>query len=179
MNHAKVLHTADEIHPGLKRLYPLSSMAAAAGQGSQTLSTRGVEPLDKRRVQNASALRLHQELLRSFERALRHAPGDLDDALLLRVFEHGGNHHFWPGDQSGSPSPDRSFDLLSKRPPDAAWILLHPHCHDAKTAKDVADYATINSGAVGRETFMYGFETEGDLVTESFDCNPHARFIDQ
>src|SRR5579883_1104450 len=80
MNHAKVIHTADEIHSGLKCLYPLSSMAAAAGQGSQTLSKRSVESLDKCRVQNASTLRLRQELLRLLERPLRHAPDDLDDA---------------------------------------------------------------------------------------------------
>src|SRR5512142_848172 len=47
MHDTQVIDTANEIHTRLKRLQTMSSMATAPGQGGQTLSKGGVEPLDK------------------------------------------------------------------------------------------------------------------------------------
>jgi hypothetical protein len=63
MGDTKVVDTPNEIHARLQGLQTHSGMAAAPGQGSQTLSKGGVEPLDKGSVEHGSSLRLGQQVL--------------------------------------------------------------------------------------------------------------------
>lgn len=119
MGDTKVVDTPNEIHARLQGLQTHSGMAAALGQGGQTLSKGGVEPLDKGGVEHGSSLRPGQQVLGPRESPLRHASGDLHHALVFRVLAHGGNQQVRPDDQRTASSSHGAFDLLANCSPNA------------------------------------------------------------
>src|SRR5579885_431324 len=52
MDDTKIVHAADQIHAGFKRLQAMSGVTASACQGGQTFAKGGVQPLDKGRVEH-------------------------------------------------------------------------------------------------------------------------------
>src|SRR5207247_9431752 len=96
MDHAKVVDTANQIHAGLQGLQLMSGIPTAAGQSGQALAEGGIQPLNKGGIEHTSPFRECQELLGSFERSLCHASSDLDNTLVLSVFDNSGDHKLRP-----------------------------------------------------------------------------------
>lgn len=148
MDGTKVVHTADQIHAGFQRLGSLGRVATSARQGGQTLAKRGIQPLDKRRVEHASPFRLGQKFLSTFQTPLGHASRDLDHAPAFRVFDHGGDQEFWPDDERTSSSSTRSFDLFAERPPNAAGIRRPSVGADKEGAPGLRTPANLHQQAI-------------------------------
>src|SRR5581483_1061516 len=72
--------TTNQIHARLQRLPARSRVPTFAGEGR--------EPLEKRRLENASPARMGQQRLGSLQTSLSHRTGDLDHALCLRALDH-------------------------------------------------------------------------------------------
>jgi hypothetical protein len=122
MDHAKIVDTAEEIHARLKGLQPMSGIPTAAGQAGQALTEGGVQPLDKGSIEHASPFRQRQKFLSSFQCSLCHASSDLDNTLVLSVFDDGGDQKLRPHLQGGSSWANGAFDLFAKRAPNTAGV---------------------------------------------------------
>ena len=122
MRKAKVVSATDQIHASFQRLQALSGMTTFAREGSQPLTHRPIEPLNKGGIEHASPFRECQEFLGSFERSLCHASSDLDNTLVLSVFDNSGDQKLRPPLERGSSSANSAFDLVAKRAPNTAGI---------------------------------------------------------
>jgi len=150
MHHAKVVNTADKIHARLKCLQAMSGMTTSARQGGQAFAEGGIQPLDKGGVQHTSPFRLGQHLLGPFDGPLRHAPGDLNHAPFLRVFDHRGDQDFWPGDERASSSSSGSFDLFAEGAPNAARIRRPPVGADQEWSHCLTTAANLGQQAISK-----------------------------
>ena len=96
MRKAKIVGTADEIHARLDGLQTMSRMPTFTGQGSQAFTHGPIEPFNKGGVQLAPSPGRLKQLLRLLKGSQRHLAGDLDEAFVLHVFDHGRNTQLRP-----------------------------------------------------------------------------------
>lgn len=116
--------------------------SGTGGQGGQVLAKRGIEPFDKRGIQDTSSFRLGQERLSSFQAPLGHASNDLNNAPLFRVFDHRSDQQVWPGDERGSPSSYRAFDLFVEY---RKYILSPALCQPSTCLTISPDHAILST----------------------------------
>jgi len=118
--------TTNQIHARLQRLPARSRVPTFAGEGREPLSKGAIEPLEKRRLENASPARMGQQRLGSLQTSLSHRTGDLDHALCLRALDHRPKVQIGPDPQTGSTWTGRRFDLFTNRSANAARIRRPP-----------------------------------------------------
>ncbi len=57
----EIVRASDQIHPRLKGSQATGCMTRFAGQARQSFAKGSIQALDKRRVEDAASLRLHQQ----------------------------------------------------------------------------------------------------------------------
>src|SRR5258708_19336289 len=83
MRQTEIVGASDQIHPRLKGSEAMSSMTRFAGQARQPFAKGSIQALDKRRIEDTSSLRLHQQVLRLGQQTRAHPAGDLTNPLVL------------------------------------------------------------------------------------------------
>src|SRR5713101_1455588 len=114
MRQTEIVGASDQIHPRLKGSEAMSSMTRFAGQARQPFAKGSIQALDKRRIEDTSSLRLHQQVLRLGQQTRGHPAGDLNDALVLCPLDHGANVQLRPHLQARSSHSLRALHLLAK-----------------------------------------------------------------
>ena len=98
---AKIIDCTNKIHAVLQRQRTARQRATAACQRGQTLTERGVEPLDVGRIDAPVALRAPSERLDACRRAIDHAAFGLDHPSPLVALDDLGDQDMAPWTQSG------------------------------------------------------------------------------
>ncbi len=156
MRETEIVRASDQIHPRLKRSQATGRVTRFAGQARQSFAKGSIQALDKRRVEDAASLRLHQQFLRLRQQTMSHAPRDLDDPFFLRALDHRANVQLRPDLQARSSHPRSSLDLLAERSADTARIGApaigqHEQGAQARRASAHLGHQAVSQAAITRE----------------------------
>src|SRR6266849_4408778 len=113
---AKIIDCTNKIHAVLQRQRTARQRATSACQRGQTLTERGVEPLDVGRIDDPVALRAPSERLDACRRAIDNAAFGLDHPSPCVALEDLGDQDMAPGTQPGSSTRARVYGIAEGLP---------------------------------------------------------------
>src|SRR3977135_2897882 len=113
---AKIIDGTDEIHTVLQCQRTARQCTTPACQRGQTLTERGVEPLDVGRIDDPAALRAPSERLDACRRAINNAAFGLDHPSPLVALDDLGDQDMAPWTQSGPSTRARVHGIAKGLP---------------------------------------------------------------
>jgi hypothetical protein len=125
-----------------------------AGHARQPFTKGSVEAFDTGRSENLSSPRRREQLLGPLHDPVKHAAGNLHDALFLGARDHCPTVQVWPHPHVRSPRSWRERDLLAKRLSNVARRGARAVCHHKEWAHTFPGATALAQSWIGQPLLL-------------------------